>query len=217
MNTHALEKTGVALFLALGLALAQSVVEILDRVEKNLQEPWQAVVQGQIQGPGGQEELRARVLAIPKEDLFRIEFQRPGSLEGNFTVITEKEVWNYLYLTNQLVVSSKEKAQVQGLGFSPQGLGDLKGLSQRVSLRLVGEERLPEGVAWKLVGQAKEGQGFASLELYILKADPRPVRFVFRDEAGRVLADLRVVEFKRASLRPQDLKRYPKDAQVVRR
>lgn len=203
--------------LLFALALTQSATEILDRVEKNLQDPWQAVVQGLVQGPSGQEELRARVLALPKENLFRIEFQKPGSLEGNFTVITEKEVWNYLYLTNQLIISPKEKAQVQGLGFSPQGLGDLKGLSERVALRVVGEERLPEGVAWKLLGQAKEGQGFASLELYILKSDPRPVRFVFRDEAGKVLADLKVVEFKRAALRAQDLKRYPKDAQVVRR
>ncbi len=217
MRGRFLDKSWAVLLLALGLALSQSVSEILDRVERNLQDPWQAVVQGQIQGPGGQEELKARALAIPKENLFRIEFQKPGSLEGNFTVITEKEVWNYLYLTNQLVVSPREKAQVQGLGFNPQALGDLKGLSERVSLRLVGEERLPEGVAWKLVGRAQEGQGFATLELYILKADPRPVRFVFRDEAGRVMADLRVVEFKKASLRPQDLKRYPKDAQVVRR
>ncbi|MFN4073216.1 MAG: outer membrane lipoprotein carrier protein LolA [Thermus sp.] len=217
MRKGSLEKAWGVLLLALGVALAQSVSEILDRVERNLQDPWQAVVEGQIQGPGGPEELKARVLAIPKENLFRIEFQKPGSLEGNFTVITEREVWNYLYLTNQLVVSPKEKAQVQALGFSPQGLGDLKGLSQRVSLRLLGEERLPEGVAWKLWGRAQEGQGFAALELYILKADPRPVRFVFRDEGGKVLADLRVVEFKKASLRPQDLKRYPKDAQVVRR
>lgn len=203
--------------LVLGLALAQSVAEILDRVEKNLQDPWQALVQGQVQGPSGPEELRARVYALPKENLFRIEFLKPGSLEGNFTVVTEKEVWNYLYLTNQLVISPKERAQVQGLGFSPQGLGDLKGLSERVNLRLLGEERLPEGVAWRLSGTAKEGQGFASLELYILKADPRPVRFVFRDEAGKVLADLKVVEFRRTPLRAQDLKRYPKDAQVVRR
>lgn len=203
--------------LLFALALTQSATEILDRVEKNLQDPWQAVVQGLVQGPSGQEELRARVFALPKENLFRIEFQKPGSLEGNFTVITEKEVWNYLYLTNQLIISPKEKAQVQGLGFSPQGLGDLKGLSERVALRVVGEERLPEGTAWKFLGQAKEGQGFASLELYILKSDPRPVRFVFRDEAGKVLADLKVVEFKRAALRAQDLKRYPKDAQVVRR
>ncbi len=205
---------GVLLF---PLALAQTAAEILDRVEKNLSEPWQAVVQGTLQGPSGQEELRARVFAIPKENLFRIEFLKPASLEGNFTVITEKEVWNYLYLTNQLIVAPKERAQVQGLGFSPQGLGDLKALTERVTLRLSGEERLPEGAAWKLVGRAKEGQGFAEMELYVLKADPRPLRFVFKDEAGKVLADLRVVEFKRTSLTPAQLRRYPKDAQVVRR
>lgn len=55
------------------------------------------------------------------------------------------------------------------------------------------------------------------MELYVLKADPRPLRFVFKDEAGKVLADLRVVEFQRTSLTPAQLKRYPKDAQVVRR
>ena len=32
------------------------------------------------------------------------------------------------------------------------------------------------------LGQAKGNQGFAQLELYVLKADPRPVRFLFRDD-----------------------------------
>lgn len=210
-------KKALALFLLLTLALAQSVEEILDRVERNLTEPWQAVVRGTFQGPSGPEELGARVYAIPKEGLFRIEFLKPASLEGNFTVITAKEVWNYLYLTNQLLISPREKAQVQGLGFSPQAFGDLKSLAKEVNLRLAGEERLPEGVAWKLLGQAKGNQGFAQLELYVLKADPRPVRFLFRDEGGKVLADLRVVAFQRANLTPAALKRYPKDAQVVRR
>ena len=81
MRGRFLDKSWAVLLLALGLALSQSVSEILDRVERNLQDPWQAVVQGQIQGPGGQEELKARALAIPKENLFRIEFQKPGSLE----------------------------------------------------------------------------------------------------------------------------------------
>jgi outer membrane lipoprotein-sorting protein len=207
----------LTLFLVLAPALAQSVEGILDRVEKNLTEPWQAVVRGTFQGPSGPEELEARVYAIPKEDLFRIEFLKPASLEGNFTVITAKEVWNYLYLTNQVIISPRERAQVQGLGFSPQTFGDPKALAKEVSLRLVGEERLPEGVAWKLVGQAKGNQGFAQLELYVLKADSRPVRFLFRDEGGKVLADLKVVAFGRANLTPAALKRYPKDAQVVRR
>ena len=52
-------------------------------------------------------------------------------------MITAKEVWNYLYLTNQVIISPREKAQVQGLGFSPQTFGDLKALAKEVSLRLV--------------------------------------------------------------------------------
>lgn len=212
-----MRKTGVLLLLFLGVVLAQSVFEILKRVEENLSTPWQAIVQGKIQTPSGEEALLARAYALPQEKLFRVEFEKPASLEGNFTVLTEKEVWNYLYLTNQLVITPKERAQVQGLGFNPQGLGDVKTLTERVSFRLAGEVRLEEGPAWKLLGQAKEGQGFTQMELYVLKADPRPIRFVFLDEKGKVLADLRVTSFSRASLKPQALLRYPKDAQVVRR
>lgn len=212
-----MRKTGVLLLLFLGMVLAQSASGILKRVEENLSTPWQAVIQGKIQTPSGEEALFARAYALPKENLFRVEFEKPASLEGNFVVITEKEVWNYLFLTNQLVISPKDKAQIQGLGFTPRGLGDVKDLAERVSFRLVGEVRLEEGPAWKLLGQAKEGQGFAQVELYVLKADPRPVRFVFLDEEGKVLAHLRVTSFNRAPLKPQALLRYPKDAQVVRR
>lgn len=204
------------LFLS-ALALAQSPEAILEMVEKNLSTPWQAEVQGQIQGPSGEETLRAKVYAVPAEKVFRIEFLKPGALEGNFTVVTEKEVWNYLYLTNQLIISPKEKAQVQNLGFSPQAFGDLKALSEKVAFILEGEETLPEGVVWRLRGKAKERLGFQEAVLYVLKADPRPVRFLFRDEGGKTLADLKVVAFKKTPLRAQDLKRYPKDAQVVRR
>lgn len=207
----------VPFLLFLSIVWAQSVSEVLERVEKNLSTPWQAVVQGKIQTPSGEEALLVRVYALPQEKLFRLEFEKPASLEGNFTVLTEKEVWNYLYLTNQLVITPKERAQVQGLGFNPQGLGDVKALAERVNFRLVGEVRLEEGPAWKLVGQAKEEQGFTQVELYVLKADPRPVRFVFLGEKGKVLADLRVTSFNRTPLKPQALLRYPKDAQVVRR
>ncbi len=200
------------------LALAQSPKEILDRVEANLRTPWQASLQGVFRGPTGTEEFRARLYALPQEETYRIEFLAPSSLQGNFTVITPKEVWNYLYLTNQLVIAPKERAQVQGLGFSPQALGDLQALLDRVELRLLGEERTPEGLAYRLQGVAKgEGLGFESLEAWILKEDPRPLRLRFRDEAGGVLADLRFLEFRRANLKAQDLRRYPRDAQVVRR
>lgn len=199
------------------LALAQSPRELLDRVEANLKTPWQATLQGVYRAPSGMQEVRARILALPQEETYRIEFLAPASLQGNFTVVTPKEVWNYLYLTNQLVVSPREKAQVQGLGFAPQALADLKALAGRLELRLLGEEATPEGAAYRLQGLARdEGLGFKSLEAWVLKEDPRPLRLLLRDGAG-VVADLRLLDFRRTSLKAQELKRYPKDAQVVRR
>ncbi len=203
----------------LSLALAQSPQEIIGRMVRNLDAPWQAEVRGEVRSQVGREEFRARVYALSRQGLFRIEFLKPPSLEGNFTVITDKEVWNYLYLTNQLVISPKERAQVPGMGFNPALLGNAQALAERVELRLLGRVSTPQGPAYRLLGQPKpgEGLGFREMELWVLEDDPRPVRFLFRDEEGGVLADLQVVGFQRASLTPAQLKRYPKDAQVVRR
>jgi outer membrane lipoprotein-sorting protein len=210
---------GLMALLFLSLALAQGPQEILSRMVRNLDAPWQAEVRGEIQGPGGKEEFRARVYAISRQGLFRIEYLKPGSLEGNFTVITDKEVWNYLYLTNQLIISPKEKAQVSGLGFNPALLGNAQAMAERLDLRLLGRVSTPQGPAYRLLGQPKPGEalGFREVELWILEEDPRPVRFIFRGEGGQVLGDLQVVAFQRANLTPAGLKRYPKDAQVVRR
>lgn len=209
----------IGLMALLSLALAQSPQEILGRMVRNLDAPWQAEVRGEVQGQTGREEFRARVYAISRQGLFRIEFLKPPSLEGNFTVITDKEVWNYLYLTNQLIVSPKEKAQVPGLGFNPALLGNAQAMVERLDLRLLGRVATPQGPAYRLLGQPKPGEnlGFREMELWVLEEDPRPTRFLFRGEGGQVLADLGVVAFQRTNLTPAQLKRYPKDAQVVRR
>jgi len=209
----------IGLMALLSLALAQSPQEILGRMVRNLDAPWQAEVRGEVQGQTGREEFRARVYAISRQGLFRIEFLKPPSLEGNFTVITDKEVWNYLYLTNQLIVSPKEKAQVPGLGFNPALLGNAQAIVERLDLRLLGRVVTPQGPAYRLLGQPKPGEnlGFRGMELWVLEEDPRPTRFLFRGEGGQVLADLGVVAFQRTNLTPAQLKRYPKDAQVVRR
>ncbi len=214
-----MKKSGLFLILfLLSSVFAQSVQEILDRVEKNLSTPWQAVLKGQILGPDGRpQEFLARLYALPQEEIFRIEFVKPGSLADNFTVLTKKEVWNYLYLTNQLIKSPRERAQIQGLGFAPAELGNPSALAEKLDLRLIGEVSTPQGLAYRLRGIPKEaGAGFREMEIYVLKPDPRPVRFLIRDEKG-VVADLEVWEFKRTPLDKAALLRYPKDAQVVRR
>ncbi|MCS7059509.1 MAG: outer membrane lipoprotein carrier protein LolA [Meiothermus sp.] len=207
----------VAVFL--GLAMAQTIAEITRQVQANLERsPWEATLTGRVQMPDGStQEAEFRLQVIPRE-LARVEFKKPAALEGNFVVISEKEVWNYLFLTNQLIIQPRAKARVEGLGVNLTDLSDLEQLTERVTLRLLGEQNTPAGAAWRIGGVPKDASlGFASMELLVLKADPRPLYVTLRDANNRVLAELGFSGFRRTNLTPQALRKRPADAEVIRR
>lgn len=208
-------------FLSLGLVIAQSAAEIARQVQTNLERaPWEATVTGKVQLPdGSSQEAEFRLQVIPgKEQLARVEFKKPAALEGNFVVISEKEVWNYLFLTNQLIIQPRTKARIEGLGFNLTDLGDFEELTQRVTLRVLGEQNTPAGPAWRMNGTPKDASlGFASMEILVLKSDPRPIAITLRDSNNKVLADLSLGNFRRANLTPQVLRKRPADAEVLRR
>ncbi|MCX7803217.1 MAG: outer membrane lipoprotein carrier protein LolA [Meiothermus ruber] len=208
-------------FLSLGLAMAQSIAEITRQVQANMERsPWEATVTGKVQLPDGStQEADFRLQVIPgKEQLARVEFKKPAALEGNFVVISDKEVWNYLFLTNQLIIQPRAKARIEGLGFNLTDLGDFEELTQRVTLRLLGEQNPPAGPAWRIGGAPKDASlGFASMEILVLKSDPRPLSITLRDSSNKVLADLNLTNFRRAHLTPQTLRKRPADAEVLRR
>ncbi len=207
--------------LALGLVAAQSIAEITRQVQANLdRSPWEATITGRVQLPDGStQEAEFRLQVIPgREQLARVEFKKPAALEGNFVVISDKEVWNYLFLTNQVIIQPRAKARVEGLGVNLTDLGDFNQLAERVTLRLLGEQNTPAGAAWRIGGTPKDASlGFASMEILVLKADPRPIALTLRDSQNRVLADLSFQNFRRANLTPQTLRKRPADAEVLRR
>jgi len=207
--------------LCLGLAVAQSVAEITRQVQANLERaPWEATVVGRVQLPdGSNQDAEFRLQVIPgKEQLARVEFKKPAALEGNFVVISDKEVWNYLFLTNQLIIQPRAKARIEGLGFNLTDLGDFQELTERLTLRLLGEQNTPAGAAWRIQGTPKEASlGFASMEILVLKSDPRPLTITLRDSNNKVLAELSLNNFRRTSLTPQALRKRPADAEVLRR
>ncbi len=207
--------------LSFGLVLAQSIAEITRQVQANMDRaPWEATVTGKVQLPDGStQEAEFRLQVIPgKEQLARVEFKKPAALEGNFVVISDKEVWNYLFLTNQVIIQPRAKARVEGLGVNLTDLGDFEELTQRVTLRLLGEQNTPAGAAWRIAGTPKEASlGFASMEILVLKSDPRPLSITLRDSSNKVLADLSLGNFRRTSLTPQALRKRPADAEVLRR
>ena len=207
--------------LSLGLAAAQSIAEITRQVQANLdRSPWEATITGKIQLPdGSSQDAEFRLQVIPgREQLARVEFKKPAALEGNFVVISDKEVWNYLFLTNQVIIQPRAKARVEGLGVNLTDLGDFDQLAERVTLRLLGEQNIPAGAVWRITGTPKDPSlGFASMEILVLKSDPRPIALTLRDSQNRVLADLSFQNFRRANLTPQALRRRPADAEVLRR
>ncbi|WP_027878512.1 outer membrane lipoprotein carrier protein LolA [Meiothermus cerbereus] len=207
--------------LCLGLAMAQSVAEIARQVQTNMdRSPWEATITGKIQLPdGSSQEAEFKLQVIPgKEQLARVEFKKPAALEGNFVVISDKEVWNYLFLTNQLIIQPRAKARIEGLGFNLTDLGDFQELTERLTLRLLGEQNTPAGAAWRIQGTPKDASlGFASMEILVLKSDPRPLAITLRDSSNKLLADLSFNNFRRANLTAQALRKRPADAEVLRR
>ncbi|WP_299429449.1 outer membrane lipoprotein carrier protein LolA [uncultured Meiothermus sp.] len=204
-----------------GFVLAQSIAEITRQVQANLdRSPWEATISGRIQLPdGSSQEAEFRLQVIPgREQLARVEFNKPAALEGNFVVISDKEVWNYLFLTNQVIIQPRSRARVEGLGFNLTDLGDFNQLTERVTLRLAGEQNIPAGAVWRITGTPRDASlGFASMEILVLKSDPRPISITLRDGANRVVADLDFGNFRRANLTPQALRKRPADAEVLRR
>jgi outer membrane lipoprotein-sorting protein len=211
----------IAAVLFLGLGVAQTIPEITRQVQANLdRSPWEATISGRIQLPdGSSQEAEFRLQVIPgREQLARVEFKRPAALKGNFMVVSDREVWNYLFLTNQLIIQPRARARVEGLGINLADLGDFNQLSERVALRLAGEQNSPAGAVWRITGTPRDATlGFASMELLVLKSDPRPLSITLRDSSNNVVSELRMGDFRRANLTPQMLRRRPADAEILRR
>ncbi len=211
----------IGLVALVGVALAASADEVLSAAQAYLKAgPWRALVEGELRTPSGEvTSTKMRVLALPSEGVVRVEFLAPGSVADNFVVITPEKVYNYLFLTNQLVVYPRERARIEGLGIQLGRIGELDRLGGEAGLRwrLAGEEATDAGPAYRLVGEPEDPEeaGFARVELWVLKDPPRPLRYRVVGVGGEVLADLVWKEFERAQLSRAALLDYPPDAEVI--
>ncbi len=218
------KRVGILLIAAaLSIALAQNAREVLQSMIDTLDAgPWQARLVGKVRVPSGDLEAIEIVLkAIPKAEVVRADFLKPDALADNYVVRTKNEVYNYLFVTNQVVVYPIERAKVEGLGFDFAKGGNPKALAEAKDLTwtLAGEVQTPEGPAWHLTAkpQDEEALGFASAELWILKDPTRPYRMRFLDQNGELLANITFSEWKRALFKESDLVEFPPDAEIIRK
>ncbi len=205
----------------LGVAAAQtSAADILKQTQANLaKSPWQATIAGKLKSGSTVQEAEVNLQVISGPDgVIRLDFNKPAALSGNFNVLTSKEAWSYLFVSNQLVQEPKSSAKLNTLAQTISGLGDLNGLAGDVNFKVLGEAATFDGPAWRLSGTPKKsGQAFASAEMLVLKGDPRPLSISLKDGGGKVIGTLEIRNFKRARLIAKDLLNYPSDAAVIKK
>jgi outer membrane lipoprotein-sorting protein len=212
---------GAGALLAARAQAGPTLQQILANLER-AQAGWRdisAVVAGTITGPDGSNTvLELEIDAIPAERLSRIYFVRPDSLADNYTVIDNDTVYNYLALTNQVVIQTAEQA-AREQGGQAFDLSDLHALipEDRFERSLVGAETTPEGRAFRLEARALDpaAEGLGRIIVWILDQSWRPHRVQLLDERGGPLADITVRSWRTGvGLQPARLRAFPADAQV---
>jgi len=128
-------------------------------------------------------------------------------------------VYNYLFLTNQVVVYPRAKARIEGLGFDLSRMGDLRKLGEQGEVVWDAPESVTfqNRKAWHTVGKAADpdGAGFARVEVWIDREEERPLRIAFVGTGGQVLSDLVWTSFQRTRFTKDDLVAFPPDAEWI--
>ncbi len=218
-------KTSLAVlsfFGAVSLAQAQSAGDILSNIaaaQKNAKDISFRISGSADQGAGSQK-LDLNVQTIPAVSLARVVFNAPDALADNVVVVDSQEVRNYLYLTNQVTVTSLSKMMggqdLGGLDLSQ--LSNLVGaLKSRYDIKLLGSSGAAPNRIYQLEASPKTGVQGGKSRIYISENGWRPTRFQALDAGGKTVADLNVSDYKvNAGLTAARLKQLPKDAEIIK-
>ncbi|AWN23442.1 outer membrane lipoprotein-sorting protein [Deinococcus irradiatisoli] len=212
----------LSFFGAVSLAQAQSAGDILNNVaaaQKNVKDI-SFRISGTADQGGGSQKLDLNVQTIPAASLARVVFNAPDALADNVVVVDNKEVRNYLYLTNQVTVTSLNKAvggqDLGGLDLSQ--LSNLVGaLKSRYDIKLLGSTGAAPNRVYQLEASPKTGVQGGKSRIYVSENGWRPTRFQALDAGGKTVADLSISDYKvNAGLTAARLKQLPKDAEVIK-
>jgi outer membrane lipoprotein-sorting protein len=203
-------------------AQAQSVDSILTSItaaQKNVKDISFRVA-GTADVNGGNQKVDLNIQTIPASSLARLVFNAPDALADNVVVVDNKEVRNYLYLTNQVTITPINKAtggqNLGGLDLSQ--LSNLAGaLKARYDLKLIGTTGAAGSRLFQIDANPKTGVQGGKTRIWISENGWRPTRFQSVSDAGKTVADLSVTDYKlNSGLNVARLRQLPKDAEVVK-
>jgi outer membrane lipoprotein-sorting protein len=212
-----------ALVAPLAQAQTLSADEIAGKVEaaQKSTKDFSAHIQGQANFDANPQKIDLKISSIPAQSIIRIEFAAPDALADNILILDKKNSYNYLYLTNQITISSLEKTKVEGFNFDFARFADFNSNLSRdkFTLKVLPAVQLKEGKAYILEATPKDlDSGNGRTRVWILENGWRPIKMQALDTVGKIQADLSFSEWKTNSgLTPKDLKKWPKDAQVIKK
>lgn len=200
-------------------SIAQTPQSIIDKVNKK-QEAARDIsfrVKGKIAAEEINDQVDFIVKSIPKKDIVRLQFMAPDSLADNVFIYDKKELRQYLFLTNQIIISSADSMTDNLGGITLTDVGNTTDMLKGYQLKLLGKKKTGSAFIYHISATSKKSDG--KLHLWITSNGWRPTRIQFfsEKEGKKPTVDLNIIKYKENSgLNVKSLKKLPKNAQIIR-
>lgn len=206
--------------LALGsVASAQTAQDIISRVDATQKAARDVSfrLSGNATLDTSSQKIDMTIKAIPAQNVARVQFAAPDALADNVVVADKNEIRQYLYLTNQITVTSAQKAASgAGLSLDFTQLSNTASMLSSYNVKLLGTSGSAGKRLFQLEATPKNG-GTDRTRVWITEAGWRPTRIQILNSGGKTLADLNVSNYRvNAGLTAASIKALPKDAQIIR-
>lgn len=173
-------------------------------------------------GDGTVYRLELEVEAMPQEQLLRIFIIQPDALADNFIIVTPEDLYNYNYLTNQVVLYRADDPNAYGpLAGDAEGSFqltlDLAELFSGWDATVSGEVTTPLGAAVQLeLSNSDRDANIAAATVTALEGDWWPQEIELFTAAGDKLLRIELSEVQTdTGLSEDDLLWYPPDAELI--
>jgi outer membrane lipoprotein-sorting protein len=209
-------------------ALAQNAPSIddlikrLDAAQKTTKD-FKAKIIGTVEQDSSKIKIEAGISSILDKKLTRIEFVAPDALADNILIVDNQNVYNYLFLTNQVTISkSTSGTEIGGFNFNPSQLNDFNASFPKADLNFeaVKADNTPVGKAWLVEATPKKKGDFeySRIKIWVLDNPARVYRFQSFDEKNTIQFDIQIPEWKtNQNLKITDLCKLPRDAEIVKK
>ena len=210
------------LLAATALAQTPSATDLLTRLEaqqKTVKDFKARATGTAVTGDDRKLKIDLEVQSIPSLELTRIKFNAPDELADNFVIVDKDKIYNYLFLTNQVTITTRKANQNVG-GFS----FDFSQFSSGTDLfprdKVTFKPVVQDGKSLVLEATPKAGADldFGRVKAWIQENPLQLERVQYYNTKNALQADITLAEYKtNVGLKAAALRQLPKDAEIIKK